>query len=90
MSVLIRLLDGPEAGNDIIARRDDEPPDRIIVFRTQYAADGVLVYAPEEKKLSGDHIYRKVSRSDLFDAPGFTSHPNVMAGCAYEFEETHA
>jgi hypothetical protein len=82
----VRLLDGPEAGGTILGYKG-EPPDEIVVFRTQMLAAGTLVCGPVDgtELLSGDLIYRKVSRSSLLDNPDFKAHPNVMAGCAYKF-----
>lgn len=89
---IVKLLDGPEAGNSIVGYRG-EPPDEITVFRTQYAAEGTLVCAPTDNRhglLEGDLIYKKVSRSALYDTE-FAGHPNVMPGCAYVFvRQIHA
>lgn len=86
----VKLLDGPEAGNAIL-NWPGEPPDDIMVFRTQLAAPGVLVCAPVDNEhglLNGDHIYRKVSRSELLDRADWKPHPNVMPGCGYVFVRT--
>lgn len=82
----IQLLDGPEAGNTIMGVAG-EPPDKIVIFRTQLAAAGTLVFAEDNGKydyFTGDLLYHKVSRSELFDKPEFKGHPNVMPGCAYK------
>ena len=82
----IRLIGGPEDGQTIMGYKG-EPPDLIVVFRTQMIAEGTLVACPEEgaDQLPGDLLYRKTSRSELFDNPKFKGHPNVMAGCEFTF-----
>lgn len=89
MSVVVRLNDGPEAGANIVMDTSDEPAENLLVFRTRLAAEGVLVCVavtdPRWPPQEGDHIYKKVSRSELFDKPGFKGHRNVMAGCSYDY-----
>jgi hypothetical protein len=85
LRTVVKLIDGPEGGNAILGYKG-EPPDHIIVFRTQVLAEGTLVCGPDKGEyISGDLIYRKVSRSSLLDNPKFKGHPNLMAGCAYNF-----
>jgi hypothetical protein len=85
MRTSVLLIDGPEAGN-VIFGYPGEPPDEIVVFRTQIVDAGTLVCVPDaDSYLPGDLLYQKVSRSDLFDRPGFKGHPNLTPGCGYLF-----
>jgi hypothetical protein len=82
---MVKFLDGPESGNTVMGY-PGEPPEQITVFRTQMVAEGSLICKEDDGDyLRGDLIYRKVSRSALFDNEAFTGHPNVMPGCAYKF-----
>lgn len=80
-----KFLNGPEKGN-VILGLIKEPAERVVVFRSRIAAPGTLLCKPDDGEyFEGDLLYQKVSRSDLIDNPNFNGHPNIMAGCAYEF-----
>lgn len=87
---IVRLTDGPEAGGQVVGW-PGEPPDQIVVFRATMVGGGRLVCCADDGEhpyLPGDAIYKKVSRSDLFDHPDFKGHPNVMPGCSYTYVRT--
>lgn len=84
---VIKLEGGPE-GSGLIANWPGEPPDQIVVFRCTMVGGGVLGCCADDGAypyMDGDLIYRKVSRSELFDQPDYKPHPNLMPGCQYAF-----
>lgn len=87
ITYVAKFIDGPFTGRNSLCIKG-LPPEEVVAFEMEFFIQGSIAVKPLDESpdfLTGDHIYRKVSQSQLYDIPGALPAKGVMPGAAYKY-----